>query len=112
MSICRASLEGHMQGELEPIPADIGGEAGQTLDRSPVHRRADGVKQSIPAHINTFGQYRVSNGPNHSLHVFGPIHPRSKGRTYKLHTERPCPAVNNLIQQYEINKSCKFSHSR
>ena len=29
---------------LEPIPADFGGEAGYTLDKSPVHRRADGPR--------------------------------------------------------------------
>lgn len=28
-------------GRLEPIPADVGREAGYPLDKSPIHRRAD-----------------------------------------------------------------------
>ena len=38
-------FEGHGGGGLEPIPADIGLEAGLTLDRSPAHHR--GNKQPI-----------------------------------------------------------------
>ena len=67
-------LSVRVTGGLEPIPADSGREAGYTLDKSPVHRRADIWSQkeretTIHAHIHTYGQFRLIIYPN--LHVLG-----------------------------------------
>ena len=58
----RLSCEGRR--ELEPIPADIGQEAGgYTLDRSPVYHRADTQRQTtIRPHIHTYGHSPINNG--------------------------------------------------
>ena len=49
------------RGELEPIPADIGREAGDTLDGSPAYRRVHiTTKATINTHIHTYGQFPVS----------------------------------------------------
>ncbi|KAF4076546.1 hypothetical protein AMELA_G00216220, partial [Ameiurus melas] len=52
-------------GNLEPIPGGIGHKAGYTMDRVPVHRRA----QSHTLPFIHYGQFRHANQP--TMHVFG-----------------------------------------
>ena len=55
-------LSVRVTGGLEPIPADFGREAGYTLDKSPVHRRANTERQTCThSHIHTYGQFRDTN---------------------------------------------------
>ncbi|KAL7882886.1 hypothetical protein SRHO_G00005440, partial [Serrasalmus rhombeus] len=78
-------------GMLEPIPTVIGRKAGYTLDRSPVHRRADRQTQTV---THTQGQFSMSNWPDCMSLDCGrkPENPEEThadtGRTCKLHTER------------------------
>lgn len=47
-------------GELQPIPAATGWQAGIALDRSPVHGSTDISKQpTLDAHIHTYSQCRI-----------------------------------------------------
>lgn len=48
-------------GGLENIPAIIGWEAGYTMDRSSVCRRANAERQTTTTHINTYGQFRLTS---------------------------------------------------
>ena len=83
-------------GGLEPIPANFGREAGYTLDRSPVHRRA--TQRQTSTHTHTLTPMGNLEEPIHltcmslecgrkpenleKTHI-------STRRTYKLFAERP-----------------------
>ena len=66
--VCKVSSWG-LRWEVEPIPADLGQEAGYILDRSPAYHRDNIQRQTtINAHIHTYSQFKVSNP---DLQIFG-----------------------------------------
>ena len=87
-------LLGH-GGMLLPIPAFFGQKAVNTLDRPPVHHRAD---TQTPTHRH-MGQFSISSSLDH-MHVFGPEHQEETHtdtrRTCKHHTERTPDALTRI----------------
>ncbi|KAF4078371.1 hypothetical protein AMELA_G00198480, partial [Ameiurus melas] len=82
---------------LEPIPGSIGHKAGYTLDRVPVHCRAQSHTHShthsyttdTPISLPHYGHFRHANQPTFGLGEETGVpggNPRSTGRTCKFRT--------------------------